>query len=179
MRHACSTDVLPRWPFSCGHLLGIGGAMHAKQIEGDTPRRTFIVVLEPGDEILRALGDVANEHDLRAAHFSALGALSNARLGYWNPETKEYEPIEITEQVEVLSLLGNVAWSGTERRIHAHIALGMRDGTARGGHLREGHVNPTLEVMLYELPETLRRSVDPATGLPLLDLGFEPPLAMG
>jgi predicted DNA-binding protein with PD1-like motif len=153
--------------------------MRAKQLEGETPRRVFVVVLEAGDEIVRAMSDVADEHDLRAAHFSALGALSSARLGYWSPQTKQYEPIEITQQVEVLSLLGNVAWSGNERRIHAHIALGMRDGTARGGHLLEAHVNPTLEVMLYELPENLRRSVDPATGLPLLDLGFEPPLAMG
>lgn len=153
--------------------------MRARKVEGRTPRRTFILVLDTGDEIVRAIAQFAEQYDLGAAHFSALGALASARVGYWLPGTSDYEPIDIAEQVEVLALVGNVAWSGTERRVHAHITLGMRDGRARGGHLLEGHVNPTLEVILHELPEVLRRTIDETTGLPLLDLSDESPTATG
>ncbi|HUF66870.1 MAG TPA: PPC domain-containing DNA-binding protein [Gemmatimonadaceae bacterium] len=147
--------------------------MRARQIEGETPRRSFVLVLDAGDEVVRAISQFAEQYELRAAHFIAIGALAGARLGYWLPGTSDYEPIEVAEQVEVLSLVGNVAWSGSERRVHAHITIGTRDGTARGGHLLEGRVNPTLEVILHELPEVLRRTRDAATGLPLLDLRSE------
>jgi predicted DNA-binding protein with PD1-like motif len=153
--------------------------MRARQVAGETPRRSFVLVLDAGDEIVRAISQFAEQYDLRAAHFTALGALASARLGYWLPGTSEYEPIEVAEQVEVLSLVGNVAWSGQQRRVHAHITIGTRDGTARGGHLLEGQVNPTLEMILHELPEVLRRTKDAATGLPLLDLRSESPRESG
>jgi predicted DNA-binding protein with PD1-like motif len=77
----------------------------------------------------------------------------------------------VDEQVEVLSLLGDITFGAqNERKIHAHIVLGKADGTAHGGHLLEGWIRPTLEIILQESPEYLARKTDEATGLPLIQL---------
>ena len=152
--------------------------MKARKLDNGK-QRTFAVVLATGEEVIKTLLSFADQHELRGAHFTAIGALSRAKLGYWSWEAKTYKPIEIKEQVEVLSLSGNIAWAGNERRVHAHVVLGKANGTAHGGHLLEGEVRPTLEVVLTESPERLRRAIDAETGLPLLDLGFVPPIAPG
>src|SRR5919106_1187106 len=73
----------------------------------------------------------------------------------------------LREQVEVLSLLGNVAVHEGKPAVHAHVVVGKRDGTAHGGHLLEAHVRPTLEVIVVESPKHLYRERDDETGLPL------------
>jgi hypothetical protein len=100
--------------------------------------------------------------------------MSDVVLGYLDWEKRDYERIPLTEQVEVLSLVGDVALEDGSPKVHAHIVVGKRDGTAHGGHLLEGRVRPTLEVVLHESPENLRRKPDPRSGLALIDLGDTP-----
>ena len=69
------------------------------------------------------------------------------------------------EQVEVLSLVGDIALDRGEPKLHAHAVVGKSDGTAHGGHVLEAWVWPTLEVMLTESPKHLCRKFDPASGL--------------
>jgi predicted DNA-binding protein with PD1-like motif len=146
--------------------------VRAKEIESLDGRRTFAVVFDTGDEVTGGLLDFARRHGIAGAYFTAIGALRDVTLGYWRWETKDYERIPLREQVEVLSLAGNVALAPDGApKVHAHVVVGKADGTAHGGHLLEGHVRPTLEVMLVESPRHLRRTHDPATGLALLDLG--------
>jgi predicted DNA-binding protein with PD1-like motif len=134
----------------------------------DGPQRTFAVVMETGDEVLGSLLSFAKEQKLSAAEITGIGALSGAALGYFDWQTKEYERIPVEEQVEVLNLTGNVALGDGEPKLHLHIVLGRRDGTAHGGHLLEGHVRPTLEVIVTESPAHLQRRSDPETGLALI-----------
>jgi uncharacterized protein len=136
----------------------------------DAPQRTFALVFDKGDEVLENLLAFAREHGLSAAEFTGLGALSDAVLGYFDWQKKEYERIPIDEQVEVLNLTGNIALADGEPKLHPHIVLGKADGTAHGGHLLEGHVRPTLEVIVTESPKHLERQSDPETGLALLRL---------
>jgi predicted DNA-binding protein with PD1-like motif len=136
----------------------------------DAPQRTFALVFDKGDEVLENLLAFAREHGLAAAEFTGLGALSDAVLGYFDWQRKDYVRIPIDEQVEVLNLTGNVALADGEPKLHAHIVLGKADGTAHGGHLLGGHVRPTLEVIVTESPRHLERRSDPETGLALLRL---------
>jgi predicted DNA-binding protein with PD1-like motif len=131
---------------------------------------THVLVFDKGDEVLEGLTRFAGERRLSAGHFTAIGAFSDVTLGFLDPETKEYEPIVVDEQVEALSLVGDVSLEDGKPRIHAHVVVGKRDGSAHGGHLLEAHVWPTLEVVLTESPAHLRRRVDPETGLPLIAL---------
>lgn len=146
--------------------------MRVKQIESRNGRRTFAIIFGTGDEVARGLSAFAHEHAVGGAYFTAIGALREVTLGYWDWETKNYRRIPVHEQVEVLSLAGNVALAPDGApKVHAHVVVGKADGTAHGGHLLEGHVRPTLEVILVESPKHLRRTHDPTTGLALIDLG--------
>ena len=142
--------------------------MRAKQIHEERGQKTFVLVFDTGDEVVAELTNFAKENGLSAARFTAIGAFSDATLGYFDMEKKEYEKIPVDEQVEVLSLVGDVALFEGEPKLHAHAVLGRSDGTTRGGHLLEAHVQPTLEVVIIESPEHLRRETDEETGLPLL-----------
>ncbi len=137
----------------------------------DGPERTWAVVFAPGDEAIEGLGRVASWQRLSGARLTAIGAFESATLAWFDLEAREYRPIEVDEQVEVVSLVGNVALAPDGPKVHAHCVVARRDGTALGGHLLAGRVRPTLEVVLVESPGHLRRTTDAATGLPLLDLG--------
>ncbi|HJR34913.1 MAG TPA: PPC domain-containing DNA-binding protein [Gemmatimonadales bacterium] len=144
--------------------------MQAHDVETEPGRRTFAIVFDAGEEVAEGLLAVVTEKAIAGAYFTGIGALSGVTLGYWDWETRDYRRIPVPEQVEVLSLAGNVAIGDDGRpRVHAHIVVGKSDGTAHGGHLLEARVRPTLEVVLIEVPELLRRRHDSRTGLPLLD----------
>jgi predicted DNA-binding protein with PD1-like motif len=132
-------------------------------------RRTFVIVLETGDEVMRLLVQFATERNLQGSHFTAIGAFSDAVVAYFDWRSRRYEQIDIQEQVEVLSLIGDIAIDGDERKVHAHVVLGKSDGSAHGGHLVSAHVRPTLEIVLTESPRHLRRRLDPESGLALID----------
>lgn len=131
--------------------------------------RTYALTFETGDEIAVLLKEFAKQQRLAGSSFKAIGALSDAKVGWFNWETKKYETAaEIHEQVEVLSLIGDIALRDGQPEVHAHMVIGKRDGTAHGGHLQEAHVRPTLELILIESPEALQKQHDPETGLALI-----------
>jgi predicted DNA-binding protein with PD1-like motif len=134
-----------------------------------TGSRTWVVIFDKGDEPVAGLTAFAKAQKLGAAHFTAIGAFSDVTLGYFDRAKRDYKKIPLHEQVEVLSLLGDVALDKGEPKVHAHVVVGRADGEARGGHLLEAHVWPTLEVVLVESPRHLRKRHDPETGLALID----------
>jgi predicted DNA-binding protein with PD1-like motif len=141
------------------------------KILNEDGERTFAVIFESGDEVLSALTSFAEEHQLAASGFTAIGAFSEVVLGYFDWEKKDYERIPVNEQVEVLSLIGDIALQDAHPKVHAHVVLGLRDGSARGGHLLEARVRPTLEVILTESPSYLKREFDRQSGLALITIG--------
>jgi predicted DNA-binding protein with PD1-like motif len=143
--------------------------VQVKRISANGERR-FVVVLETGEEAVECLLAFAREHRVTAAAFTGLGAFRDVTLGFFDIERKDYERILIDEQVEVVTLVGNVATKDGEARLHPHVVVSKRSGQAFGGHLIEAHVRPTLEVVVDEAPAELRRETDPETGLPLLAL---------
>jgi predicted DNA-binding protein with PD1-like motif len=142
----------------------------AKLLHEHQGQKTFAVVFDTGDEVVNGLLAFAKENDLAGSHFTAIGAFSDVTLGFFDWDKKDYQRIQISEQVEVLSLIGDIALDKGEPKVHAHVVVGKSDGTAHGGHLLEAHVRPTLEVIVVESPEHLVRKTDDETGLALIDL---------
>ena len=134
-----------------------------------TGPRTWALIFDKGDEPVAGLTAFAKAQKLGAAHLTAIGAFSDVTLGYFDRAKRDYKKIPLHEQVEVLSLIGDVALDKGEPKVHAHVVVGRADGEARGGHLLEAHVWPTLEVVLIESPRHLRKRHDPETGLALID----------
>ncbi len=107
---------------------------------------------------------------LRAAYLSGVGGLREVTLAYFDWNTKEYNPIPIPEQVELVSFIGNLSMAEGKPKLHAHVVIGRADGSAMGGHLLDAIVRPTLELVLVQSPVTLVRVKDEESRLPLLDL---------
>jgi predicted DNA-binding protein with PD1-like motif len=143
--------------------------MQSRLINRAGQQRTFVVVLNSGDEVTACLKRFVEQEKIDAAQFSAIGAFRSAVLGYFDWETKSYQRIPVDEQVEVASFTGDVALGPDEKpSLHIHCVLGCRGGRAVAGHLLEGHVRPTLEVVLTDSPVHLRKRHDPESGLTLI-----------
>ena len=144
--------------------------MKWRLLDEDT-ERTYVMVFDRGDEVIATLRTFARDQGLEASHFTAIGAFSDLTLGYFDRDRRDYVRIPIREQVEVLTLAGDIAIADEGPSVHAHVVVGKRDGTAHGGHLIEARVWPTLELVLADAPQRLRRRLDPVVGLALIDLG--------
>ena len=144
--------------------------MKSQRLDGSGGTRTFVLVFETGEQVTAPLLEFARAQDIDAASLTGIGAFERVTLGYFEIRKRDYERIPIDEQVEVVSLLGNVAHGDDGPKLHAHVVVGRKDGSAHGGHLLEAVVRPTLEIVLVETPAHLRRRMDPSTGLALIDL---------
>ena len=144
--------------------------MKSKQLETHGEEVTWALVLDQGDEVMATLTAFARQRGMTAGHFTAIGAFSEVTLGYFDRESKDYVKIPVPEQVEVLSLIGDLALDAGQPKLHAHVVVGKRDGSAHGGHLLRATVWPTLEVVLTMSPKQLVRRMDTSVGLALIDL---------
>jgi predicted DNA-binding protein with PD1-like motif len=114
--------------------------MKTKQLQGG--EKTFVLVFETGDEVMSGLVAFARSHALAASRFTAIGALSEVTLGFFDWRTKAYRRIPVREQVEVLSLVGHVTRGERGKpKSHAHVVVGKADGSAHGGHLVRARVD--------------------------------------
>ncbi len=143
--------------------------MKSKKI-GSNPD-AYVLIFEVGDEIAALLDTFAREHDLSASSFKAIGALSSVKLGWYNPETRLYETaVELDEQLELVSLIGDIGKLDGVPVVHAHMVIGRRDGSTAAGHLLHAIVHPTTELFLTEYPTGLVKKHDDAFNLNLFKL---------
>lgn len=148
--------------------------MRSKLISENAGDRTYLLSFDIGDEVLESLTAFAREWQIGAARIMAIGGFSQATLGYFELDRRDYKPIEVSEQVEVVSLLGNIATDvskpAPEPKVHVHAILGRSNGSTVAGHLLSGLVRPTLEMSVIASGVEVEKSFDPATGLTLLRL---------
>jgi uncharacterized protein len=143
--------------------------MQQKLLHEMKGQRTFVVVLDTGDEVMSCLQSFIQAERIRAAQMTAIGAFKSLVLKYFDWESKRYLSNEVDEQVEVASLIGDVAIGPSgDPVVHVHLVVGRRDGTALAGHLGSAIVRPTLEVVVTESPAHLQKVRDPVTGLALI-----------
>lgn len=144
--------------------------MDSKLLHESDGRRVFAVILSTGDEVMSKIGVFAKKEGISAAQITGIGALSGAVLKYFDWESKKYRDIPVREQVEVASLVGDIALGPDGKpAIHLHIVVGKRDGSAMAGHVGEAHVRPTLEVIVNESPQYLQKTYDEESGLALIN----------
>ncbi|MEU9052252.1 PPC domain-containing DNA-binding protein [Streptomyces sp. NPDC048384] len=142
--------------------------MKSQQVEA-SPASVYVLVLAPGEDALAEITGFAREQGLGASQVTAVGAFSRAVVGWFDRAAKDYRRIGVDEQCEVLSLLGDIAVGEDGPTAHLHAVLGLSDGTTRGGHLLEGRVWPTLEVIVRDSPAALAKIHRPELGLALID----------
>jgi predicted DNA-binding protein with PD1-like motif len=145
--------------------------MKSQLVAGEPGGQIRIVILDSGEEAFATLTRFANEASITAASVSAIGAFERATVGWFDFAARTYKKIEVNEQCEVLSAIGDVAVGDDGKAsLHIHIVLGLSDGSTRGGHLLAGTVRPTLEVVLTDVPARLRRKKRADLGIALIDI---------
>jgi predicted DNA-binding protein with PD1-like motif len=143
--------------------------MKVELLNPGEPTKQFAVIFYQGDEAFSGLLEFAEKYHVASAHFTAIGAVNGATLGYFDPERKMYKKIPINGQREVIGMSGDIALYKAKPVVHTHMVVGNPDGTTRGGHVLEAYASPTLEVMVTEDPVTMQKRFDPTTDLTLID----------
>jgi len=128
---------------------------------------TYVLNVARGEEVVGALKTFFGERGIRAAHLTGLGASDFCEIAYYNLHDKKFERHEVTEETEILSLIGNVGVLGDETIIHIHGVFGRRDLSTFGGHIFTVHVSGACEIHLTVLDGEIKRAYDEETGLNL------------
>jgi predicted DNA-binding protein with PD1-like motif len=140
------------------------------KIVGDADVVTYVVVCDEGDEAMASLKRFVRSERLEAAQITGVGGFERATVGWFDRTARQFRHIPVDEPSEVLSLIGDVAEGQDGPGLNVHVVLGLSDGTTRGGHLIQGQVFPTLELVVTENPAELRRVMHPDLGVALIDL---------
>jgi predicted DNA-binding protein with PD1-like motif len=137
---------------------------------GETTKQ-YAVIFYQGDEAFSGLVEFAERYHVTSGHFTAIGALNGATLGWFDPQRKMYKKIPIDGQHEVIAMIGDIALYQGKPVVHTHMVVGGPDGTTRAGHVLAAYASPTLEVMVTVDPVAMQKRPDPATDLTLIDPG--------
>lgn len=132
-----------------------------------TPGRKIMGRLAKGEDLLAALETCAREHGITLGEVRAIGAVSQARVGYYYQTERKYDFLDLTRPLEIASLIGNVSLKDGQPMVHAHVTLSDADGRAFGGHLAEGTLVFACEFAIqeYQSAVPLARQMDEPTGL--------------
>jgi predicted DNA-binding protein with PD1-like motif len=158
--YVCPSEAAP-W--------GKAPKMQVQLLNPGEPTKQYAVIFYQGDEAFSGLLEFAEKYHVTSAHFTAIGALNGATLGWFDPQRKMYKKIPINGQHEVMGMSGDIALYQGKPVVHTHMLVGSPDGTTQGGHVLEAYVSPTLEVMVTVDPVAMQKRFDPATDLTLID----------
>jgi len=143
--------------------------MQVQLLNRGEPTKQYAVIFYQGDEAFTGLLDFAEKYQITSAHFTAIGALNGATMGWFDSQRKMYKKIPINGQHEVIGMSGDIALYQGKPVVHMHMIVGGPDGTTQAGHVLDAYVSPTLEVMVTVDPITMQKRLDPATDLTLID----------
>jgi uncharacterized protein len=140
--------------------------MRYRLLDEQPGHRVISVAMEVGDQAVAKLLELATELDLRASEITGVGGFHGAKLAFFDVDNGTFIENQFDEQFEVAAFVGNLTREeGSDaQHLHAHVVLGLSDGTTRGGHLVEATVRPTLELMIHESPANVPRGTDSKTG---------------
>jgi len=134
---------------------GLAPAMKVKDL--GTAGHTYEVTFGKGDEVASGLTEFAEKNHITAAHFTGVGAFSSALLGWTDPDKRAFKKVEINQEAEVLSFVGSISTLNGKPYVHAHVVVGLPDGSAKGGHFLEGHVGIVMEVFVTDNSEPVTK----------------------
>ena len=157
--------VSPSAPVATGKAPG----MKVRLLSANAGVKHYAVILAKGDEVMSGLTDFARQNKVTSASFTAIGAFSHATVAWFDDARKEFRLIPIEQQVELVSMIGDIALVNDQPVVHTHVSVASPDGTVRGGHVINAFVFPTLELFMTVYPTPLHKESDEATGLKLID----------
>ena len=128
----------------------------------------YIVRLNVGEDIVESVKKFAQEENIRFGTVTGIGAINKAKIGLFNTETKEYQSTILEEDMEIVSLAGNITEMNGEPYIHLHIALANSEHNVKAGHLNMAVISATGEIIIEAIDGYVDREFDDDIGLNLL-----------
>src|SRR6201989_1299824 len=114
---------------------GRAPGMQVQLLTREEQTKEYAVIFSKGDEAFSGLLEFAQKYHVTSAHFTAIGALNAATLGWFDPQRKMYKKIPIQGQHEVIGMSGDIALYQGNPVVHTHMLVGNSDGTTQGGHV--------------------------------------------
>lgn len=149
---------------------GQAPGLKAQTLSEQNGSKTWVLAFHKGDEVMGGIAEFARRQHLASAHFTAIGAFSDATVAWYDVGRKAFRPIPVRSEVEVVSLIGNVtADEDNSPLVHIHCVLGDPNGNLKGGHLLDARVSVTLELFLTEEPTSVHKVMDKEIGLKLIE----------
>ena len=113
--------------------------------------RTYIFRLPKGKDLLESLADFCHDNQVKCGVVNVVGSVSNATVGFYDQTKKKYDKKFINEEMELLSLNGNISIQDNRPIVHAHVMLSGKDYNTVGGHLFPGTKIYVCEAYIQEL----------------------------
>lgn len=129
---------------------------------------TYLLRFNKNEEVISELQQFCKRNAIFSGSFQGLGAAGEVVLSYYNLDKKIYEDTTFSEDLEIASMVGNIASMNTDLIIHTHGVFGKQNLSAIAGHIKKLIVSATCEITLIIFSEKIKRSYDEETGLNLL-----------
>lgn len=147
---------------------GRAPGMKYKLLSDTNGVKEYVLIFAKGDEVLSGISDFAATQKISSARFTAIGALKSTTTAWFDLAEKTYKLNHINQQVELVSLIGDIALYDGHPVVHAHYSLGLSDGSLQGGHLIEAITDPTVELFMTTYATPLQKQLDKETDLKLI-----------
>jgi predicted DNA-binding protein with PD1-like motif len=157
--------VSPTKPAETGKSPGV----KVKLLSTNGQTKTYAVIFATGDEVVSGLTEFAQKYNVKAAHYTAIGDATSAKVGWYDKSRKMFKVISIGEPSEVTSLIGDIAIYEGKPVAHSHVNVSTEDGISHGGHLLELIIGPTLEVIVTVEPTGMYKKLKPEFGASVID----------
>jgi len=131
---------------------------------------TYFIRLERGEKIIETLKYFCSKNKIKCGYFYGIGALDEAELAHYTVESKKYASKTFKQPLEIVNMNGNVTTMNKDIYLHCHITLSDEEMKGIAGHLKEGKISPTCEIILIKLNTNINRKYDNLIGLNLLEL---------
>jgi predicted DNA-binding protein with PD1-like motif len=131
---------------------------------------SYIIRLDPGDDILKSIGAACREHDIQNAEITGIGSVETPTLAHYRKDTQHFTEKTLEGIYEIISLLGNVGLVDGQPTAHCHVTISDAQMQPWAGHLKAGVCSATVELVVRQLDSAYSKAHDDAIGLKLWQL---------
>lgn len=132
----------------------------------DPQSHSYVVSLFKEEDLRSSIQSLAQKERIHGAMISAIGALKDPELGYYDLERQTYSRRKWLGLWELVQLSGNISFFDNQPLLHVHATISGNDFTAHSGHLFDAKVGVMVELFITCSQGPIHRLHNAEVGLP-------------